>query len=463
MADLDLFVIGAGSGGVACARRAAGYGARVAIAERSRVGGTCVIRGCVPKKLMHYAAQLGEAVRAARAYGWETTAPRLVFRRLLEARNREIARLNGLYIGMLERAGVRLLTGEARILGRDGEGFCVAVGAERLTATRVLVATGARPRLPALPGLEHALTSDAVLEELYDQPRRVAVVGGGYIGVELASILHALGSETTLVIRRDLPLAGFDRELRERLTEQLVAHGLRLAGGRAVAGIERRDAGLVLHTDGAPVEADAVLLATGRDPLPNTTGIGLEALGVAMHADGAIRVDRDYESTVPGLLAVGDCADHAGQGLHAGQHDLTPIAIAEGRHVAERLFNDRRVAVAYDTVPTAVFGLPQVGSVGLSEELARGRGREVRIFRTEFRPMLHTLTGGPARTFMKLVVDTADDRVLGLHMVGDDAAEIVQGFAVAMTAGATKAHFDATVALHPTAAEEFVTMYQPAG
>ncbi len=462
MADLDLFVIGAGSGGVACARRAAAYGARVAIAERSRIGGTCVIRGCVPKKLMHFAGQLGAAIKAAPAYGWAAGEPHLDFRRLLEARNREIARLNGVYIGMLERAGVRLLAGEARILDRDGDGFRVAVGAERVSATRVLVATGARPTLPPLPGVEHALTSDAILEDLYDQPPRVAVVGGGYIGVELSSILHALGSEATLVIRRTLPLAGFDQELRERLTEQLVAHGLRLRADCRIARIEQAAAGLVLHTDGAPVEADAVILATGRDPLPNTRGIGLEALGVAMHDNGAIRVDGRYESSVPGLLAVGDCADHAGHGMDPGQHDLTPIAIAEGRHVAERLYNDHQVAVAYDTVPTAVFGVPQAGSVGLSEEQARGRGRDVRIYRTEFRPMLHTLTGGPARTFMKLVVDKADDRVLGLHMVGDDAAEIVQGFAVAMTAGATKADFDATVALHPTAAEEFVTMYQPA-
>lgn len=462
MADLDLFVIGAGSGGVACARRAAAHGARVAIAERSRVGGTCVIRGCVPKKLMHYAAHLGEALRAARAYGWDQGEPHLDFRRLLEARNREIARLNKIYLGMLERAHVRLLTGEARILGRAGDGFLVAVGDERLSASRVLVATGARPVLPALPGIEHALTSDALLEDIYPLPRRLAVVGGGYIGVELSSILHALGAETTLVIRRELPLAGFDQELRERLTEQLLAHGLRLRSGCRIARLEAAGGGLRLHTDGAPVEADAVLLATGRNPLPNTRGIGLEALGVALHEDGSIRVDAGYESSVPGLLAVGDCADHAGHSLDPGRYDLTPIAIAEGRHVAERLYNDRRIAIAYDTVPTAVFGLPQAGSVGLAEAEARSRGHEVRIFRSEFRPMLHTLTGGPARSFLKLVVDKADDRVLGLHMVGDDAAEIVQGFAVAMTAGATKAEFDATVALHPTAAEEFVTMDQPA-
>jgi glutathione reductase (NADPH) len=459
--ELDLFVIGGGSGGVACARRAAAHGARVALAERSRVGGTCVIRGCVPKKLMHYAAHFAEAFKAAAAYGWRAGDPRLEFRTLLESRNREISRLNGVYIGMLEKAGARLIPEPARIVGRDGDAFLVEVAGERLTAARVLVATGARPTLPELPGIEHAITSDNALEDLYEQPRRLAIVGAGYIGVELASIFNALGSETSLILRRDCPLRGFDEDLRNDLTAQLREHGLAVRSGTVVRRIERTGDGLRLDTSGGPLAVDAVLYATGRDPVPNTRGIGLEQLGVRMDASGAILVDRLYESSVPGLLAVGDCSDHAGHGLDSGQHDLTPIAVAEGRHVAERLYNDRETRIAYDTLPTAVFGLPQAGSVGMSEQLARERGHEVVIYRTTFRPMLHTLTGLAARTTMKLVVDKRTDRVLGLHMVGDDAAEIVQGFAVAMTAGATKADFDATVALHPTAAEEFVTMYQP--
>lgn len=463
MPDLDLFVIGGGSGGVACARRAATHGARVALAESSRVGGTCVIRGCVPKKLMHYAAHFAEAFRAAAAYGWRAGDPRLDFRTLCENRNREIARLNGVYIAMLEKAGVRLIPARARIAGRDGDGFTVEVAGERLSAARVLVATGARPTLPELPGIEHAITSDDILEKVYDLPRRLAVVGGGYIGVELASILNALGAATSLVVRRDRPLRGFDEDLRGELTAQLQGHGVVLRGGTTVSRIARTGDGLRLETSGGALDVDAVIYATGRDPLPNTRGIGLEELGVRMDASGALLVDRHYESSVPGVLAVGDCSDHAGNGLDSGRHDLTPVAVAEGRHVAERLYNDRETRIAYDTLPTAVFGLPQAGSIGMSEQLARERGHAVAIYRTAFRPMLHTLTGFAARTMMKLVVDRASDRVLGLHMVGDDAAEIVQGFAAAMTAGATKADLDATVALHPTAAEELVTMYQPVG
>jgi glutathione reductase (NADPH) len=482
--DVDLFVIGAGSGGVACARRAATYGAKVAIAESSRVGGTCVIRGCVPKKLMHYSAHMAEMFKAAPGYGWElssaepvmvpshgggaqarrgkSVAPRLDFRRLIEARNAEIARLNGIYLTMLDKAGVRLFPGRAQILERNGEGFLLEVEGERITAARVLVATGAHPNLPEVPGIQHAITSNEILENMYEQPQRMAVIGAGYIGVELASIFAALGTDTTLVLRRDLPLHGFEEDLRRELTSEMQAHGLKLRTDTVIEAIERAGNHLRLVTSTGPMEVDAVVYSTGRDPLCNTRGIGLEALGVRMDRNnGAIYVNTHYESNVPGILSVGDCCDHTGAGMKASQHDLTPIAIAEGRNVAERLFNNRVQEVRYDTVPTAIFALPQAGSIGLTEERARALGHEVVIFRTAFRPMLHTLTGLARRTMMKLVVDKATDRVLGLHMVGDDAAEIVQGFAVAMTAGATKAQFDATVALHPTAAEELVTMYQP--
>jgi glutathione reductase (NADPH) len=464
MADLDLFVIGAGSGGVACARRAASHGAKVAIAEASRVGGTCVIRGCVPKKLMRYGAAFGEAIRDARGYGWRTGgAPaELDLAALCEARNREIARLNGVYIEMLAKAGVRLIEGRAVVRRpRAGDGFVVAVGDLELSAERVLIAVGAKPALPEVEGIEHAMTSDQVLEEVYPLPRRLAVVGAGYIGVEFASIFHGLGAEVTLILRGDLPLRGFEEDLRRHLAHEMRTAGVRIWSETRVERIERAGEGVVLRTTQGPLEADRVVYATGRAPLPNTGGIGLEEIGVSLSETGQVLVDRGYRSSVPGLFALGDCSDHGGHGLNAGQFDLTPIAIAEGRALAEALFNANPVRVAYETLPTAVFSIPQAATVGLSEARARSLGYEVRVFKTTFRPMVHTLTGAPARTMMKLVVDKASDRVLGCHLVGEDAAEIIQGFAVALTAGATKAVFDATVALHPTAAEELVTMHQP--
>lgn len=460
MAEFDLFVIGAGSGGVACARRAASHGARVGIAEASRVGGTCVIRGCVPKKLMRYGAAHGEAIRDAKGYGWRTGEVRHDFEGLCEARNREIARLNRVYVDMLTRAGVRLLEGRASLRGAAGD-FRVRVGGEEHRAERVLLAVGARPVLPEVPGVEHAVTSDQVLEEVYPLPRRLAVVGAGYIGVEFASIFHGLGSEVSLILRGDLPLRGFEEDLRRHLAQEMAKTGMAIRAGTRVERIERAGDGFLLRTDRGPVEADRVIYATGRSPVPNTRGIGLEELGARLTERGHVCVGPGYESSVPGLFAVGDCSDHGGRGLDAGQFDLTPIAIAEGRALAERLFNDNPQTVAYDTVPTAIFSIPQAATVGLSEARARVLGHEVTIFRTTFRPMLHTLTGADTRTMMKLVVDKPSDRVLGCHMVGEDAAEIIQGFAVALTAGATKAVFDATVALHPTAAEEFVTMHQP--
>jgi glutathione reductase (NADPH) len=467
MPDFDLFVIGAGSGGVACARRAAAHGAKVGIAEGSRVGGTCVVRGCVPKKLMRYGAHFGEALKDARGYGWRQEArPSLDFEALCEARNREIARLGGVYVEMLGKAGVRLFEGFARLLPRPraAGGFAVAFdgGREEVSAERVLVAVGAKPSLPELPGIELAMTSDQVLEDVYPLPRRLAVVGAGYIGVEFASIFRALGAETTLVLRGDLPLRGFEEDLRRHLTQEMAAHGLRIRPETRVEGLARRgDDGVVLRTSGGDLAADRVIYATGRSPVPNTKGIGLEDLGVRLGEAGAVLVDRGYGSSTEGVFAVGDCSDHGGHGLASGQFDLTPVAIAEGRALAERLFNDNPRHVAYETIPTAVFAIPQAGTVGLSEARARALGYDVAVFRTAFRPMVHALTGEPSKTMMKLVVDKASDRVLGCHMVGEDAAEIIQGFAVALTAGATKAVFDSTVALHPTAAEEFVTMNQP--
>jgi glutathione reductase (NADPH) len=455
LAHFDLFVLGGGSAGVACARRAGSYGARVALCEDNRVGGTCVIRGCIPKKLMRYGAVFPDHFRAARGYGWEVEA-NLDWGALIAARDREIDRLNGVYIGMLEKAGVQLIRARGRITAANA----VEAGGETHTADRILIAVGARPSLPELPGIEHAITSDEAMERMAQKPRRLAVIGAGYIGVEVASILHGLGVEISLILRRDLPLRGFDTDLREALVEELRGHGLEIRPETAVRAIERSGEGVVLDTSAGPLAYDAVLYATGRDPIPNTRGIGLEELGVRMEPSGAIQVDGEYRSSVPSIYAVGDCSDHAGKGLDAGSFDLTPVAIAEGRVIAERHFNDHRCKVSYETIPTAVFGIPEAAAVGLTEERAIAFGRDVAIYRTRFRPLLHTLTGEPNRTMMKLVVDRQSDRVLGCHMVGDDAAEIIQGLAVAMTAGATKAHFDDTVGLHPTAAEEFVTMYQ---
>jgi glutathione reductase (NADPH) len=440
---------------VACARRAASYGAKVALCEDNRVGGTCVIRGCIPKKLMRYGAVFAEHFKAARGYGWQVEA-RHDWRALIEARDREIDRLNGIYIGMLEKAGVQLILARGRVTGANA----IEAGGASHTADRILIAVGATPSMPALPGIEHALTSDDALERMADKPGRIAVIGAGYIGIEIAGILNGLGVETSLILRRDLPLRGFDDDLRTVLVEEFRERGLGVLTETTVSAIERTADGVVLDSSAGALAYDAVLYATGRDPIPNTGGIGLEPLGVRMKPNGAIQVDLDYRSSVPSIYAVGDCSDHAGSGLDSGSFDLTPVAIAEGRAIAERHFNANACAVSYDSIPTAVFGLPEAAAVGLTEQRARERGHDVAIFRTRFRPLLHTLTGEPTRTMMKLVVDRKTDRVLGCHMVGDDAAEIIQGLAIAMTAGATKAQFDDTVGLHPTAAEEFVTMYQ---
>jgi glutathione reductase (NADPH) len=411
---------------------------------------------------MHYGAHFSEWFKAAKFYGWDIGTPELAFERLCEARNTEIARLGGIYLGMLERAGVRLFETRAALAPRrDGEAFVVRVGGEEVTAAKVLVAVGARPALPEVPGIELAWTSDEVLENLYPFPRRLAVVGAGYIGLELASIFNALGAHTTLILRGDLPLRGFEQDLRQHLTVEVEGHGVCLWSETTVARIERAAGGLHLVTSRGPLEVDAVIYATGRSPVPQTKGLGLEAHGVKLHPTGTIAVDTAYRSSLPGLYAVGDCSDHAGTALDGVPFDLTPVAIAEGRAIAETLFNANPQTVNYATIPTAVFALPQAASCGLSEARARAAGHEVTIYRTSFRPMFHTLTGMTPRTMMKLVVDQATDRVLGCHVVGEDAAEMIQGFAVALTAGATKEDFDATVALHPTAAEEFVTMYQP--
>jgi len=442
--DFDLFTIGAGSGGVAASRRAGSYGARVAIAEESRVGGTCVIRGCVPKKLLVYGAHFRDEFEDAAGFGWTLPgSPRIDWARLVAAKDREVDRLNGVYIRMLRDSGVTLMEGRARVV----DGHTVEVNGARFTAGTILVATGSRPLLPEVRGIEHAITSNEALG-LPSLPARMAIVGGGYIGVELAGVFNALGVAVTMIIRADTVLRGFDDDVRAVLTAELRKRGITIRCETLIEDIEQRgDALSLLTRAGETLEVDAALYATGRTP--NTRGIGLEEVGVQLDAVGAIAVDRMSQTAVPSIYAVGDCTN---------RKNLTPVAIHEGRAFAETVFHDRPMSVDHEYVASAVFSQPPVGTVGYSEREARALFGKVDVYVTNFRPMKHTLSGRDERVMMKLVVARDTDRVVGVHMVGADSAEIMQGFAVAVRCGATKAQFDATVGIHPTAAEELVTM-----
>lgn len=446
--DFDLFVIGAGSGGVRAARMAAGYGARVAVAEASRLGGTCVNLGCVPKKLMVYASSFAAAFDDSAGFGWSVPEPSFDWATLTANRDRELARLNGVYRRLLEGAGVRILEGRAHLLDRHS----VDVAGSRFSAERIVIATGGRPfRLP-IPGAEHGITSDELFG-LERQPRSILIAGGGYVAVEFASILRGLGSKVVLSYRGPLFLRGFDDDVRSTLAAEMRKRGVELRFGTTVERLERRAHGIAaLLSSGEVVEADQFLCATGR--VPNASGLGLGELGVRLDTRGAVIVDEHLESSVPGIYALGDVIDRV---------TLTPVALAEGTALARSLFGGAPTTVDYSNVPTAVFSQPAVAAVGLSEAAARAAGHEVVVFRSTFRPLLHRLSGRDEQTMMKLVVDRASDRVLGVHMVGPEAGEIVQGLAVALKAGATKASFDATIGIHPTAAEEFVTMRTPVG
>jgi len=441
--DFDLFTIGAGSGGVASSRRAGSYGARVAICEDSRVGGTCVIRGCVPKKLLVYGSHFHGDFEDAAGYGWTVEGARIDWARLIANKNKEIDRLNGVYIRMLRDSGVKLLEGRGRVV----DAHTVEVGGKTYTAKYILVATGSRPHVPEVRGSEHAITSNEALE-LTSLPRRVVVVGGGYIGVEFAGIFNAVGSKVTMVIRGDTVLRGFDEDIRSTLTAELRKKGIDIRAETFIEDIERRGESLSLMTKmGETIEADAVLYATGR--IPNTKGLGLMDAGVKLDEVGAVVVDERSRTAVESIYAVGDCTNRM---------NLTPVAISEGRAVAENLFNNRDMVMSHKDVPSAVFSQPPVGTVGLSEAQARAHYGAVDVYVTSFRAMKHTLSGRDERTMMKLVVERAGQRVVGCHMVGADAPEIIQGFAVAIKCGATKQQFDTTVGIHPSAAEEFVTM-----
>ena len=441
--DYDLFVIGAGSGGVRAARIAGGYGARVALAENSRIGGTCVMRGCVPKKFLVYAAHFAEDFADAKGYGWTVGKTKHDWKKLIRNKNRELDDLEDSYLGLLKRADVTLIRGRATVAAPDA----VEIGGKRISAKTILVATGGWPAIPDIPGREHAITSNEALD-LPKLPKRIAVVGGGYIAVEFAGIFHGLGAEVTLVYRRDLILRGFDRDVRAHLSEELKRKGVKIAYGREPTAIEKRGKGYRLRfATGKPIDCDLVMYATGR--APNTKDLGLERLGVKMKPNGAIIVDQWSRSSVPSIYAVGDVTDRI---------NLTPVALMEGHALADTLFGGKPRPVDHDNVPSAVFSQPPVGTVGLSEERAREKGFVVDIYRSSFTPMKFDLAGRKERTLMKLVVDRASDRVLGAHMVGMDAPEIIQGIGIAVRAGLTKRDFDRTIGIHPTAAEEFVTM-----
>lgn len=446
--DFDLYVIGAGSGGVRAARFSSGFGARVAIAESRYLGGTCVNVGCVPKKLLVYGAHFHEDFEQASGFGWTVGEPSFDWPTLIANKNREIERLNGIYRSLLVNSGVTLHEGHARLI----DAHTVEINGQRHTAEHILVATGGWPQVPDIPGKEHAITSNEAffLKEL---PRRVVVVGGGYIAVEFASIFNGLGAQTTQLYRRELFLRGFDGSVREHLRDELVKKGLDLRFNADVARIDKRDDGTLLATlkNGDVIETDCVFYATGRRPMLDN--LGLENTGVTLNDGGFIAVDDEYRSTEPSILAIGDVI---------GRVALTPVALAEGMAVARRLFEPEQYRkVDYDSIPTAVFSLPNIGTVGLTTEDAIAAGHRIKRFESRFRPMKLTLTDMQEKTLMKLVVDADTDRVLGCHMVGPDAGEIVQGIAVALKAGATKQVFDETIGIHPTAAEEFVTLRTP--
>ncbi len=454
--DYDLFVIGAGSGGVRAARIASNHGAKVAIAEEYRIGGTCVIRGCVPKKLLVYAARFHGEFEDAKGFGWDvqgpggTAHPAFSWPALIANKDKEIDRLEKAYRANLERAKVEILASRAVVEGPNT--VRLVKDGRKVTARHILVATGGWPMLPEIPGIEHAITSNEAFH-LPELPKSIVIVGGGYIAVEFAGIFNGLGVDTTLVYRREKILRGFDDDLRDDLTAAMTRRGVEIMTGATPTRIEAVSGGrdavrLRAHlSSGEAIDTGAVMFATGR--LPNTKGLGLETASVELGPSGEVVVDANSRSSVPSIHAVGDVTHRV---------NLTPVAIREGHAFADRTFGKKAWAVDHDLIPTAVFSEPEIGTVGLPEHAARKRFPALDVYKTRFRPMKYTLSGRDERMLMKLLVDGATDKVVGCHILGPDAAEMVQMAAIAMRMGATKADFDQTMALHPSAAEELVTM-----
>ena len=442
--DFDLFVIGGGSAGVRAARMAGQTGARVALAEHGPLGGTCVNVGCIPKKLYSYAAHFAQDFEDARGFGWDIdSAPRLDWSRLKANRAKEITRLNGVYLRLLDGAKVTLLRGWARLAGPQE----VELEGRRYSARHILIATGGKPSVPDFPGRELAITSNEIFD-LEPFPKRLLVVGGGYIACEFASIFKGLGSQVTQLHRGEQVLRGFDEDVRNFLAQETRKHGVDLRLNAGVASMAKTATGLAATlNDGSQIEADAVLYATGR--VPHVAGMGIEALGLAQGKDGALVVNEHYQTSIPSIRALGDVTARV---------QLTPVALGEAMALVDQLFGPGQRRLGYEYIPSAVFTHPSIGTVGYTEAQAREKFGKLSIYKTDFKPLKHTLSGNQERTFMKLIVEQASDRVVGLHMVGPEAGEITQGFAVAMKMGATKAQFDSVIGIHPTAAEEFVTM-----
>ena len=443
--DFDMITIGAGSGGVASSRRAGSYGAKVAIVEESRIGGTCVLRGCVPKKLLVYGAQFADAFADAAGFGWHVTPPSFDWPSLIAAKNKELDRLEQIYKNMLKSSAVEVIEGRGVLV----DPHTVEVAGRHYTAENILIATGGHPTVPDIPGIEHVISSNEALD-LATLPRKIVIVGGGYIAVEFAGIFRGFGSEVVEIIRREELLYGFDDDLRVALAQEMRGRGIEIHTRCNVTRIEKapREGYSVFTSIGQEISADLVMYATGRGP--NTRGLGLAEIGVKTNERGAVAVDAWQRTSIPSIYAVGDVTDRL---------NLTPVAIGEGRAIAETLFNNNPIRMDHADVPTAVFSNPPIGTVGLTEEQARKEyGDNVDVYVARFRPMKNTLSGRDERTLMKLVVDGKSDRVLGCHMLGPDSPEIIQGLAIAVKCGASKRMFDQTVGIHPSAAEEFVTM-----
>jgi glutathione reductase (NADPH) len=443
----DLFVIGAGSGGVRAARMSATFGAKVAVAEDRYYGGTCVNVGCVPKKLFVYASHFPEDFDTAKGFGWTIDNVRLDWHKLLTNKNKEIERLNGVYKRILDGAGVEIIDGHAMIVDEH----TISINGENITAERILIATGGWPSVPDFPGREHVITSNEAffLDKL---PKQIIIVGGGYIAVEFAGIFHGLGVDTTLVYRGPLFLRGFDYDLREILADEMQKKGIKLLFDTNIDRIEKNGNKHTAHlANHQSLITDLIMYATGRTP--NTKNLGLENVNVKLNKNGAVIVNEKYQTSVPSIYAIGDVTDRV---------NLTPVALAEGMILARHLFDKKNDAVDYSDIPTCVFSQPNLGTVGLTEEQAREKYGDVAVYKSKFKPMKLSLTDSDERTFMKLIVDKKSDRVVGVHMLGPDAGEIIQGIAIALKAGATKKTFDSTIGIHPTAAEEFVTMRTPA-